>query len=69
MGDHYIAETRENEVPAEVERTQTDRINNQLLKSFLTRLNTDPQFQSVVTQGQGEPATTAEGQTRNPDFD
>lgn len=36
--------------PKEIrERTQTDRINSHLLKSFLSRLNTDPQFQKIVT--------------------
>lgn len=46
-----LAEPADEPLPM-VERTQTDRINSNLLKSFLNRLNTDSQFESTVTQGQ-----------------
>lgn len=63
---HWITEPTVEELP-QVERTQTDRINRNLLKSFLTRLNTDPQFQNVVS-GSDQPEEQVE-ETPNKSFD
>lgn len=51
-----------------VERTQTDRINNQLLKSFLTRINTDPVFQNVVAHAQSGSEDQPAEQEKNQEF-
>lgn len=62
----WITEPAE-ELP-QVERTQTDKINSHLLKSFLTRLNTDPQFQNVVPSASDQPEEPTE-ETSNKSFD
>lgn len=52
------------EEPVEVPRTQTDRINSHLLKSFLNHINNNPQFQNVAPEPT-PPSSTNSSQDQN----